>query len=282
MAIAQHKEEEDNSGKAFLFTTLLYVFLIALCFLFRITNPYTPEDSEGGIVVNYGTSDVGMGDDFTSVEEPSVDPNANGKQPKERVEETTPTKSNSSQNEKALITQDDPEAPELKTAVNKTVKVKTETPVTTPPKTETPKEQPHIADPNALYKGKKNTGVGTGDGTGTEPGNQGKTTGDPNSNSYSGTGTGGGGIALNLSGRKFISRPTIEDNGQTAGKVAVEIVVDRNGNISSAKAGARGTTISNVALWKKCEIAIMNCKLNAISTGPDTQVGMVVITFRLE
>lgn len=280
--------EEKHSGKAFLITMGIYVVFLAICFWVRITNPFTPqeEQGEGGIVVNYGTSDVGMGTDYTSMDEPSISPNANNKQQEEKVEDIAPSKPTvANQPEDALVTQDNEDAPEVKTAPNKVVKTETKQPVTTTKSpTETAKEQPPKVNANALYKGKKTqNGTGGGDGTGSEPGNQGKINGDPNSTNYDGNGGGGGGgVALNLSGRKFLTRPQITDDGQQNGKIAVEIVVDRDGNISSAKAGARGTTISNVALWKKCERAVMQCKLNPISSGPETQVGMVVITFRLE
>ncbi|UKJ08941.1 energy transducer TonB [Solitalea lacus] len=286
MAYAQHKEE-NNSGKAFMVTTTIYVVLVGICFWVHITNPYTPlqEQGEGGIVVNYGTSDVGMGTDYTSMEEPSISPNANNKIPEEKVENIAPTKpSEATKQEDALITQDNEDAPAIKTAPDKVVKTEPKQPVTTTKtSTETAKEQLPKVNPNALYKGKKTqSGIGGGDGTGNEPGNQGKITGDPNSTNYNGTGTGNGGVALTLEGRKFLSRPSIEDDGQQAGKVAVKITVDRDGNITAANAGARGTTISNTALWKKCERAVLQCKLNPINSGPETQIGMVVITFRVE
>ncbi|WP_243392571.1 energy transducer TonB [Solitalea longa] len=282
-----YRKEEKNSGRAFLVTTSIYVVFLLICFLVKITNPYTPqqEEGEGGIVVNYGTSDVGMGDDFTSMDEPSISPTANNKPQTEKVEDVAPAKPTvANENTDALVTQDNEDAPEVKTSANKVVKTETKQPINTPKTpTETAKEQTPKVNQNALYKGKKTqSGTGGGDGTGNEPGNQGKVTGDPNSNNYDGTGSGNGGVALNLAGRKFLSRPSIEDDGQQAGKVAVEITVDRDGNITKATAGKRGTTISNAALWKKCERAVLQCKLNPISSGPETQMGMVVITFRLE
>src|SRR5690242_18966199 len=72
--------------------------------------------------------------------------------------------------------------------------------------------------------------------------------GDPNSNYYgkNGTGTGGPGVgpghgpappgpgfSFILAGRSVVSRPTFEVHQET-GKVIVEVIVDKNGNVTSA------------------------------------------------
>ena len=88
--------------------------------------------------------------------------------------------------------------------------------------------------------------------------------------------------AFDIVDANFITKPKIQDDGQTAGKITVDITVDKNGNIRTAKAGGRGTTISNAALWYKCENAVLGCKLNALATGPEIQAGKVVFTFILE
>ena len=79
-----------------------------------------------------------------------------------------------------------------------------------------------------------------------------------------------------------MSLPKIQDDGQTQGKITVDITVDKNGTIVTAKAGGRGTTISNAQLWDKCERAVLGSKLNAIASGPEIQAGSVIFTFILE
>ena len=79
-----------------------------------------------------------------------------------------------------------------------------------------------------------------------------------------------------------MQKPTIQDDGQTSGRVVVKIRVDKQGKIISATAGARGTTITNKELWDKCERAILAIKLNAKDDAPDEQIGSVTFTFLLQ
>ena len=271
--------EQSQRVKAIVSTALLHVVLFLLCYFFYIKVQIPIEEIEtGGIVINYGTSETGMGDDYTSMEEPAIGENVTDEPIVDPNRPNSPVTSNSS-DAKDVLTQDLEDAP---TVVDKNPKTSnTSNTTNTNTSTVTEPAKPSV-DQRALFKGKKNNGTGGGDGTGNTPGNQGSPDGDPNSKSYTGGGSGGNGIALNLNGRKFISLPRIQDDGQTSGKITVDISVDKNGTIVTAKAGGRGTTISNASLWDKCERAVLGCKLNAISSGPEIQAGSVIFTFILE
>jgi hypothetical protein len=67
--------------------------VIALCYFIVFQSPVKDEDGTGGILVNYGTVDEGMGSDYMSIEEPSVAENANQTKP-DKVTETPPTEEN--------------------------------------------------------------------------------------------------------------------------------------------------------------------------------------------
>ncbi len=276
MNTIEHKENSQRV-KAIISTSVLHIVLFALCYFFYIKVQIPIEEIEtGGVVINYGTSETGMGSDYTSMDEPAIGENISSEPITDPNRPNSPSESNSSA-DKDVLTQNNEEAPAVLDK-NPNTSNNTNTSTTTP----TEPAKPSV-DQRALFKGKKNNGTGGGDGTGTTPGNQGATNGDPNSKSYEGSGgTGGNGVSLNLSGRKFISSPRIQDDGQTAGKVSVEITVDKNGTIVTAKAGARGTTISNASLWNKCEKAVLGAKLNAITSGPEIQAGSVIFTFILE
>ncbi len=274
------QKEQSQRTKAILSTTLLHALLLLACYFFYINVQIPLEEIEtGGVVINYGTSETGMGDDYTSMEEPAIGENISAEPIVDPNRPNSPVDVNSS-NDKDVLTQSFEEAPAV---VDKNPNSSNTNTSNTNTSTPTEPAKPSV-DQRALFKGKKNNGTGAGDGTGNTPGNQGDVNGDPNSNSYTG-GTGGGngsGVSLNLAGRKFISSPKIQDDGQVSGRVAVEITVDKNGTIVTAKAGARGTTISNVSLWNKCEKAVLGAKLNAISSGPEIQAGSVIFTFILE
>ncbi|MFZ4862024.1 energy transducer TonB [Sphingobacterium sp. Mn56C] len=270
-----HVKEENNMPKALGYSTLVMAVLAVIGFFIVFGQPDMPLYGTGGIVVNYGTADEGMGDDYMSVEEPSVDENANNVVPDRVVPTEVPTPTPTKQvADKAVATQDLEDAP----AVTKAEKpVKTAAAETTKEvKNSTP-----AVNTNALYKGKKNNGTGAGDGTGSTPGNQGSKLGDPLASNYGEGGSGFGNTSISLANRHFTTRPQIDDNGQQAGIVAVEFKVDKNGVITYARAGAKGTTLSDGNLWAKCERAVRGARLNEIANAPDSQTGVIRFNFKL-
>ncbi len=269
-----HQEQQNNYPKSIMISSGIFFGFLLISYFILIGNPFQ-EIGMGGLVVNYGTSEEGMGDDFMSIDEPSVDPNANQTLPDKVVPDQTPNVVASQQSsDKAIVTQDVEDAP---TVVTKATKPSTATPVVTPEK----KESKPVINPNAMYTGKKNNASGSGDGTGTIPGNQGVTGGDPMSPDYGEGGSGFGNTSLSLENRRFTSSPKIEDNGQLAGRVAVEITVNRLGSIISARAGVRGTTLNDPGLWEKCERSAMGAQLNRLENAPQSQRGIIMFVFKV-
>lgn len=266
-------QEENNYPKALGFSTGVFILMLAIAWFLRFGMPFTPEEvGTGGLVVNYGTVDEGMGDDYMSVDEPSVSPTANNALP-DNVE-TTPSETPSSPtSDKAVVTQDAEDAPQVSASKKPSVAA----PATTK---ETKESKPQV-NQNALYKGKKNDGTGKGDGTGSTPGNQGSKEGDPLSNNYGEGGSGFGGVNLDLKSRRFVSLPRIQDDGQQSGKVAVEIRVDKTGEVVFARAGVKGSTILDRSLLDKCERAVLGARLNQLESAPDVQIGVVVFNFKV-
>lgn len=266
--------EENNYPKALIISTATMGILILISYFFVMGMPFKQEDiGTGGIIVNYGTVEEGMGEDYMSVEEPSVDPNANNTAP-DNVS-TTPSESPSVQSsDKSVVTQDAEDAPAVSTKTTKNTNAPTQS---TDARPSTP-----AVNQNALYKGKKSTGAGKGDGTGATSGNQGSPDGDPLSPDYGKGGSGFGNVNLSLANRRFVSIPRIEDDGQSSGKIAVEIRVDRTGEVVYARAGAKGTTLSDLKLWQKCERAVVGARLNRLESAPDVQIGIVVFNFKVK
>ena len=266
--------EENNYPKALAFSAMAMAILLVISYFVIIGTPFTPQEvGTGGIIVNYGTSGEGIGDDYLSVEEPSVSPNANGVLP-DNVSNTPNTTASAQSSTKSVVTQDAEDAPNIATKNKNT----TNTPVTT----SQAKQATSAINQNALYKGKANAGTGSGDGTGGAPGNQGSKNGDPLSPNYGEGGSGFGGLSLTLANRRFVSIPRIDDDGQSAGKIAVEIRVDKNGVVVSARAGVLGTTITDTKLWRKCEAAVTGARLNQLESAPDVQIGKVVFNFKVK
>jgi hypothetical protein len=269
-----YNQEENNYPKAVAIATVIMGLLIALSFFIAIgTFKPVEEAGMGGMVVNYGTEVTGMGTDYTSIEEPSADPNANNKLPdkvvpeKQTIQESTPQAS-----EKEVVTQNTEEAVSINTK-------KTKATATPSAAVEDKPAKPTI-NQNALYKGKANKGTGQGDGTGDTPGNQGSINGDPLSNKYGEGGSGFGETPIAL--RRFTNLVTPADDGQKTGKIAVRISINKEGIVINAVPGVKGTTLNDRELWEKCKEAVMGARLNQSSTAPDVQVGVVVFNFKVK
>ena len=104
-------QEENNLPKALGISTLVMAALGVIGF-FIVFGQNLPEYGMGGIIVNYGTSPEGMGEDYMSVDEPSMDENANNVRPDKIDPNSTPIPTPSQQvADKAVATQDVEEAP---------------------------------------------------------------------------------------------------------------------------------------------------------------------------
>jgi hypothetical protein len=268
-----YPQEENNYPKAVAISTGIMAAFLVLSYFIAIGTFEPPvEAGMGGIVVNYGTSVEGMGTDYTSLEEPSADPNANNKVPDKVVpvpqEQPQSTVESSA---KEIVTQNTEEA----VSVNTKKSTSTAAPTAA---TEDKPAKPTI-NQNALYKGKKNTGTGGGDGIGSTPGNQGSINGDPLSNNYGEGGSGFGDTPIAL--RRFTNLVTPQDDGQKTGKIAVRLSINKDGIVINAVPGVKGTTLNDRELWQKCKEAVMGARLNQSENAPDVQVGVVIFNFKV-
>lgn len=265
--------EENNYPKAFIATGIIVAFLLALCYFIVFDVPAKPVEGTGGILVNYGTTDAGMGTDYTSTEQPSIAEKANHTQPT-KVTQAPPTDQKTAEEttDKKILTQNTEDAPEVASEAKK------------PSKSVTAPTTKSVAKPtvnqNALYKGKSNGGTGAGDGTTNTPGNQGNPNGSTLSNNYNGNGSGNGGN-IGLGNRSFVSRPHVDDDHRVAGRIYIECIVDKNGNISQVGIG-RGTTITDDALIERCMNAVRNSKVTPDDNAADQQKVRIPFIFILK
>ena len=265
--------EENNFPKALAYSTSLMALILVACYLIIFGSSVPPlEPGVGGIIVNYGTAPEGMGDDYTSIEEPSVAPNANQTPPdKITPDQETPTDPTTETSDKTVVTQNTDDAPVIATSKKNTNSVPTTSPVT--------KESKPAVNENALYKGKKNNGTGKGDGTGSTPGNQGDPDGSTLAPNY---GEGGSGFGnARLANRTAVIKPKVEDSGQTTGKIVIDIKVNKDGSIAEARVG-KGTTIADYQLQQKCIREVKSARFNQSETAPDVQLGSFVFSFRVD
>jgi hypothetical protein len=269
---AQEKKERASSAAV---SIGVHVALLLLFLFWQLhNNPIPVEEDGGGILVNFGDSETGLGDVEPMSKDVSVPtPPQPQNTPPQKVEE--------------VVTQDNEPAPSINTTKTKKPKVddvKTKTVATTPvvtPPVEKPKQ------PKALFPG-NTTNSSTSQGDNVPGGNKGKTYGDKNTNGNSDIGggsnplgTGGPGIGFSLSGRSMTKRPTIEDKSQKTGKVVVKIKVDKNGNVVSATATHMGSTTEDSYLYNLAEKAAFQTKFNA-SADMIEQFGTMTFTFKVK
>lgn len=273
-------QEKRSKRIGVIFSILFHALLILLFIYLKFFTPPL-ETTEEGLLINFGTTETGIGDiqpeqqnEIVQLVTPPPTP----------TPEPTPEKQ-----EEKVVTQDVEEAPvvekkkeetkkieALKPKVEKKVEKKVE---------EKPREEPKkVVNTNLLYKGKQKTDAKS-EGVKSGTGDQGAINGDPNAKNHEGDksyGLGDEGIGFDLSGRKMLRKPTINDKSQEYGKVAVSIKVDRNGKVVSAKYTQKGSNTTSQYLISLAEKAAMEAKFNSDATAAEEQWGTITFTFKVK
>jgi len=267
------QQEENNYPKAFLATGVIMAVLIALCYFIVFQNPPVQDDGTGGLLVNYGTTDEGMGKDNMSTEEPSVAEKANHTQPtKVTPAPATEQKTQVDNSDQKVVTQDAEDAPVVAANSKKTAPA-----VATAPTKPVKKE---VVNKAALYTGKHNDGGGAGDGTTTTPGNQGSKNGSTLSDNYGPGGSGGG--LHGMPQWSFVSPLNVTNANRVPGTVVIDITVDPNGNVIEAHYDRAKTRMADLGLIQKCENIVKNSKLTSSAPASGNQKGQVNFIFNVD
>lgn len=301
----------SNSGdknKGLIGTVVFHAVLLTLLFFVGFYTPL-PLPGEEGILVNFGDSENGLG-----LEEPA--PVAEQEEPvaeqQEAVEEAVPPppkpKPEPKPAKEEVVTQDFEKTAAIEAAKKKKEEDrKKQIELDKQRKAEQERlrqeaearkkqeeENRKIAEINNRTKGafgtpggSGGTGTGTGQSQGvTFPGgNQGTPTGDPNAGTYGpggGTGSRGSGISYSLSGRSATSTPKPNYPGREEGTVVVKITVDRNGRVTAAEPGQRGTTTMNPDLHDAAKRAALQAKFNVDENAPAFQTGTITYRFIIQ
>ena len=266
-------QEENNYPKAFLATGIILAVMMLLCYFIVFHNPPVQEDGTGGILVNYGTTDEGMGKDITSTEQPSVAEKANHTQPnKVTQEQPTDQKTQVDNSNKKVVTQDAEDAPEVAANSKKPSQA-----VATMPAKPIKKQ---VVNTNALYKGPSSKGSGGGDGTSGKPGNQGSANGSTLSDNYGPGGSGGG--LHGMPDWSFVNPLNVTNSNRVPGTVVIDITVDPGGNVIEAHYNRQKTRMADLALIQKCESVVRNSKLSSSNAPSGNSKGQVNFIFNVD
>jgi len=275
-------------------SSLIFLILFTgLLMIFGFTAPFPPPEEEG-ILINFGTDEMGMGAIEPQPASQTVQTEATIPEPS-TLEPTT-----QADNTEEVSTQDYEEAAalaekkrkekvqqeELKKKRLEEEKRKQEELAEQKRAEERriQKEKQDAIDKRAknAFGGQNTNGDNTGEGVTEGTGNQGKPEGDINSNNRVGGSGSGNGISFNLNGRSSRSLPPPPKIHNTEGKVVVEVTVDQNGNVISARSGVRGSTISDAQLLDVAKKAALKAKFNVDKDAPAIQKGEITYFFGFE
>ncbi len=307
--------EREKNLKAFTYTAVIcgVLALLLTYFYFQLPAVQEPQFSEG-IEVNLGYSDDGLGEEIPEIPgEPAAADDAAPSTPQQNTpqqaeEDTKPIVGDENEPEEtAPIVKPQPKPaekkpptpitkPEPKVVKPTTQPVKNPVATTTPKKTTTNttvQPKPATPTPKAVFKGgtAKNKGGNNGEtyknvmsqGDGKTAGDKGNPNGNPYSPNYSGnapSGNSGVRIREGLTGRKFRSYPSFQDDFNQPAKVAVDIVVDRAGNVIAAVVNPKGTTTTDANIRAIALRKARQLKMNAGNA--DEQQGTIVFDFKLK
>ena len=290
-ALVQANFERNKNLKASGITILICALLFIVFYWIHWQQPQTPLPvADTGIEVNLGNSETGSGDVAPQLPgDPSKDAAANDNI---AAPISQPNTQNQQINADPNETNDVPviNNPTTKTVVTKpnntpqnVVKKTSTATIPTPPVPKPKAEMGKYSGGNGTggngadsYNGVTNQGIAGGKG------DQGNPNGNPNSDSYTGNaaaGKSGVSIRSGLKGRKINKYPNFQDDFNEPGKVAVDITVDNNGNVTSATINPKGTTTTNTNMRG---IAIRKAKELKLTAGEiDGETGTIVFNFKL-
>ena len=290
----QDQFESKKNVKAGTYTLIICGGILCVLLFIRWTLPSLPPPSlDEGIEVNLGSSDMGLGDDQPFLPgKPSPNDQQAYVPPKAVVAPPEPVKDietddkteDAPEIKKPPVVKPKPEATKIpeKDVVKNTPK-KVDQPVTNP--------TPPVPKPKAQMKGASGTGTGGNDadsykkggnqGVAGGTGDQGRPGGDPDSKNYTGGGTGNSGVSISrgLQGRKMLKYPSLQDEFDENGKIAVDITVDGQGHVISANYQPRGSTTSDANMK---EIALREARKTPWNATGQESSGTIIFNFKLK
>ncbi len=122
----------------------------------------------------------------------------------------------------------------------------------------------------------------TGEGNTLGKGNQGGENGSTESKNSTGKGYGNEGVSFNLDGRRSLSLPLPECKYQKEETVVVQVTVDRNGKVTKATPGVKGSTTLVKNFLEAAKKAALKARFNEDQDAPPFQKGTIVYKFILE
>jgi len=288
--------DTTHKRKSIILTSSIMCLLFLCIFFFGLK--YLDPPTEYGIAVNFGTSDMGMGniqpkaplkastpevtetkEEVIPQEEATVKETVTEKAAKV-IENTEDVATQNNEDAIAIKKQEEAKIAEQKAIAQKEREAKEKADALKKKQEEEAKKRKEL---DALMGGFNN---GSGNATGGEgddntPGDKGKITGDINAEGYTGNGGGNGTGNYNLGNRKPLNRPKPQYLCEEEGLVIVRIEVNNTGKVIKATAGVKGSTNTADCLLSQAKKAALQTKWQADSKAPQKQIGTIKYRFSL-
>ena len=287
--ISEHK-------KGFVGTIIVHCIILILLFSYGFFTPL-PLPGEEGILVNFGNDETGLGMEEPAPQEELSAPVQQEEKVAEPVTIPTPPKAIADpvKAKADVITQDLEKTASIEAAKKKKEEEKKRQEEIDrqkqiqEQKEKAEREQRQINEINSRAKNVFGaTGQGSADSKSTSQGvtykggNQGSSNGTVNSDNYSKGGGFGNGPSYSLGGRSALALPLPNYPGNEEGVVVVQVTVDKNGNVTKAVTGFKGSTTLLSELLAAAQKAALLAKFNVDNNAPAFQQGTITYRFVLD
>ncbi|MCB0480447.1 MAG: hypothetical protein KDC83_03400 [Flavobacteriales bacterium] len=274
--------DTTNKKRGLAGTILVHLLLLILFIIYGLNYPVPRPET--GMLLNFGTSDMGSGEiqpDVAGDPSPQTDPN-------EEIIPPTESSSSNAQDDQVL-TQDEIETlttPEnddsKKTESENATKPKDNSSQSTTEESKEPKKEPQLDSrlKNTLENAFNKGGGSEGDDK-NKSGDKGKVNGDKQGNSYTGGTGGSGGGNYNLGDRNALAKIKPDYTCEEYGIVVISVRVNRNGQTVDANLQLKGTSNTAPCLVNRAKEAALKTKWQPDPAAPEIQIGSITYHFEL-
>lgn len=237
-------------------TLLFHGTIIVLLAIFGFTTEL-PLPGEKGVEINLGYYDQGTGE----------------VQPKQPASRPASSQASNSRQPEEVATQQTEDAPVISQPSEQQPSQQTSN---TDNQQQTPKE--NQVNQQLLFPGNTQSEGGS-EGNTDEQGDQGRPGGNPDAARYDGPSGGNGSTNYKLSGRYAVSLPEPSKDFEEQGKVVVKIWVNREGQVTHAVPGQKGSTTTDSRLYMLAKQAALRATFSKKNDAPDMQTGTITYYF---
>tara|TARA_B100000989_G_scaffold137366_1_gene102069 strand:+ start:252 stop:1094 length:843 start_codon:yes stop_codon:yes gene_type:complete len=278
-----NKSSSKHKLKGILFSLIFHILAIASFFYFGLSYQ-TPPPQEKGIAINFGFNNSSNNINMEEVETPKEIKTVNNSNLitppnntiiNQSVEETISV-NEIEKKSKELITKPEIIEEEVEIVYENNEEKESEETIESDIKNEVIEEQQQVVDPKAIFS-KKNKNKNLFDESKIKLGGESNV----KNENIEGYESGFDGISFSLEGRNVSLKVLPDYDVQDEGIIVVLITVNRNGIVTNAITGSKGSTTFNKNLLLKAKQAALKTRFSVNNNAPISQQGKIIYNFKL-